>query len=562
MAFLLEAPFEARALVRSAGAEWSKARGCWVYKGNTLPATLRPFLPKQYSWADFQMHPERGSMRPATGTGEVTLRKDQADDVHSLLEAFDSGAPEVLIASKTGVGKTYTGLNLAMSLPRSGRVLIVCPKSAIPGWRAAIQAFGEQGKQFCIINYESLKKLLKPVQVAAPKRKTKRGRSNARTKQARATAEKGVPYYQWDVLILDEAHYLSNPRSQRTMAKESILRECPNARAIYISATIGKDPSRLSMLARGLAWRTGRPEPKKSITIEEWYEWCKAKGMQVDLQYWGKEPSLKWEYNERDLRLVNHLLFNGTPTWAVRTDPGWDAVNRYTVPIELTPEEVAEYNESWNEYNTAMKGIEKDFKNGKISKQKVNNNTLAAQMRYRQKAGRIKVPHVTDYIKDTLDGADVQVAVSAEFTGTVDTIIDRLTASGIKAVRFTGQNTDTREEERKKFQRGEAQVIVFTPSESFNLHQGEMPGTDTPRIQICGEPSADPIKAVQKEGRTNRNAMNAPVLYPSAIGTIDEKMYPRLMKQYEAIERMMGDDVTTWNHVDSLSGDDMKGILI
>lgn len=56
--------------------------------------------------------------------------------------------------------------------------------------------------------------------------------------------------------------------------------------------------------------------------------------------------------------------------------------------------------------------------------------------------------------------------------------------------------------------------------------------------------------------------MNAPVLYPSAIGTIDEKMYPRLMKQYEAIERMMGDDVTTWNRVDSLSGDDMKGILI
>lgn len=566
MLYVLEIPFEFRSLASSAGAKWNKSRGAWVFEGESLPNSLKPYLPKPYSWTDYQMHTGRGALAPAKGTGNVTLRADQAENVADLRSAFEHGAPEVLIASKTGTGKTYVGLRLAMSLPQSGKVLIVCPKSAIANWRRAIADFGPQGKRFCIINYESLKKLLKPPAASSSKTaKTKRGKRNANRRQNVAHASKGTPRVKWDVVILDEAHYLANPTSQRTLAKESIVNGSPGVRIINVSATIGRDPTKLGSLARGFSWRTGTGKATTVASTEEWYEWCKRKNMQVEIKYWGKEGTLKWEYNERDLNLINHLLFNGDVKWAVRADPGWDSIQRYQVPLELDAAEMEAYEQSWDEFKQTMKTLERAKARAQASGKSVGAASqakgLAALIRYRQKVGQLKAPYIAEYVHDVIEGGGTQVAISCEFMGTVGLIRDSLEKKGVKVALYTGENSDSREEEREAFQRGDKPVIIFTPSESFNLHQGEPGGNDLPRVQVCAEPSWSAIKGVQKEGRTNRNGMSAPVIYPEAEGTIDCKILPTLLQGYQAIELMMGDEKTVTKNLSGLVGTDVSDLV-
>lgn len=563
MAFLLEVPFEDKQIAARAGASWHKARGCWVYPGETLPPALRRYIPKSYTWMDYQTQTGRGNLKPATSTGAITLRDDQEENIDDLKAAFTAGAPEVLIASKTGTGKTFTALNLAMRLPNSGKILIVCPKSVIPGWRQSIDEIGPQGKRFVIINYESLKKLIKPPVVAGrdkTRAKTKAGERSRKRRINKAHASAGTPYVKWDVIIFDEAHYLANPDAQRTQSAETLIAGSPGVRVIRASATIGSTPVKLGSLARGFAWRTGRPVPESAASTEEWFEWCQSKGMSVQMKKWGKATSLTWLRNDRDLKLINYLLFDGEPKWSVRADPGWDEVQRYQVPIELDDHEKDAYEEAWAEFQKTIKELDTLRKNGKqkVSKRDIKSKGLAAQIRYRQKVGQLKAPYIAEYIKDALED-EVQIAVSVEYMGTVDLLIQNL--KGVDVAEFTGRNAETREQERLAFQSGVKRVIIFTPSEGFNLHQGERGGNDVQRIQICAEPSWSPIKGMQKEGRTNRDGRSAPVLYPSAVDTIDYKVIKTQMDGFANISKMMGDPDAAMQELGALIGADLKELL-
>lgn len=556
MAFLLEIPYEDRKIASHFKCEWNTTRSVWVYPGDKLPSALRGYLPKKYSWTSYQMRKGTGNRLPVTDTGSIVLRPDQLDNVRTLKRAFDAGCPEVVIASETGTGKTYTALHLAMSLEGSGKILIVCPKSVIPGWRRSIEMFGgDHGKRFCIVNYESAKNLIKPPPKTgrnAKRAKTKRGESNRKKRINVERVTKGQSYVKWDVIVFDESHYLTNFESQRSKASEIFINANSESKVIRISATIGHDPTKLGYLARGFAWRTGRTIPRQGASLDQWFNWCERQGFDVEKVTWGPSTTIKWTKNDADLERINHLLFGGKISWAVRADPGWGSINRYQVPIELDQVEHDAYQETWDEFQKTMRTLEKLKSQGGTSnaKQQANQKGLAAQIRYRQKVGILKAPYIASYIKDLIDSNDVQVAVSCEFLGTVDVLIQHLGAS--KVAEFTGRNEATREEERVAFQTGKKPIIIFTPSEGFNLQQGELIDNDVPRIQICGEPSWLAIKGKQKEGRTNRNGMKAPVIYPSAVNTTDYKIIKGLMDGYDNISKMMGDESVTLNHVAQL----------
>lgn len=534
--FLLDVPWEERSVASARGATWDKKRGAWTYTGTDLPEALTPYRAPKYSWLDYQMHTGRAASAPATSTGSITLRPDQRADVDTLLAAFNAGAPEVLVASKTGTGKTFVALVTAISLPRSGKILIVCPKSVIPAWRASIEDVGAQGKRFAIINYESLKRLIKePKTPAKPKAKTKRGRRNATRRANVAHVSKGTGKEKWDVIIFDEAHYLANPDSQRSRAAHTITETSADPRIIRVSATIGRDPSKLMSLARAFAWSRGMSIPQSLVTPEKWGQWCQGHGMSVELKTWGKSSYLSWNKNDRDLALINTMMFSSSPPWAVRSDPGWEKTRRYAVPLELTRAEKSAYHEAWSQFASVVKALDSGAPPEGQARNKASMEGRAALIRYRQKSGILKAPYVAAYINDLLEDGVTQVAVSCEFMGTLDAITEHL--STMPAL-FTGRNTDTREAERVAFQRGDKRVILFTPAEGFSLHQGERGGNDNPRVHIVAEPSYSPVKALQKEGRTNRDGRTAPVLYMTATGTIDEKVSKSILDGFDSMSQM------------------------
>lgn len=118
--------------------------------------------------------------------------------------AYALGKPGVLIADEMGLGKTIQAIGIANATPGLSRVLIVCPASLKLNWarewakwsvsgltvgvvRKAGEGLPDAG--VVIVNYEIVGKL-----------------------------RAAIDAVRWDLLIVDEAHYLKNPKAQRTAA--------------------------------------------------------------------------------------------------------------------------------------------------------------------------------------------------------------------------------------------------------------------------------------------------------------------------------------------------------
>lgn len=95
-----------------------------------------------------------------------------------------------LLADTMGLGKTIQAL-AAIEKINSENNLIICPASVRTNWRREIVECGLRDENFSVISYN----------------------------QAVSMAGSGLNFgAEWGTLILDEAHYLKNPESQRTQA--------------------------------------------------------------------------------------------------------------------------------------------------------------------------------------------------------------------------------------------------------------------------------------------------------------------------------------------------------
>lgn len=553
--FLLDVPFEDRSSASHHGARWYPDHG-WAYVGQDLPRALAHYRPKTYSWPQWLQDDLNGTAptaipKPDPSTGAFTLRDDQEEDTALLLEAKRSGSPEFLLGSNVGTGKTLVAIAAVKRMPNVRNVLVVCPLSVAPGWRRSLEVMGDGDKRWCIINYESVKKLLTPPASARTAKKT-------RTKNLH-TASRGTPKVEWDVVIRDESHYCGNPESQQTRAVDRII-EGPKKRPAFVidmSATAGSDPAQLSYLHRGLFWRSG-DKPMSSISAEEYQEWCETRGIGVAKSRFG--TGLMWNKDQADLTRMNLLIFGGHPKWALRRRPDWPEQQRIPVPVDLSPDEMDVYEQEWAEFQQIMKELDR-AKRARASKKMTAKarasaeataraKGLAAQTRYRQKAGQLRAPYTAAFVAEMVRKGQ-QVGVSCEYIGTVNALAEELTRMKIKALTFTGENREEREGNRIAFQRGEAQVLIFTPAEGFNLHAGEaaVGGNMVPRVSVVAEPRWSPKKALQIEGRCQRDGTAAPCYYAYATDTVEEKVINVVIQGMKNTGKIMGDDTQPFDNL-------------
>lgn len=547
--FLLDVPYEERALAQVHGAKWQTGIG-YTYVGPRLPDSLRRYAPRPYSWAawmdDDMAQRSWGKPAPDYGTGSYTLRPDQVEDTQTILSAYRAGAPEALIGSFTGVGKTATAIAVAKRLPGVSKILVIAPYVVLASWRNHLREIGDGGRRWCLINPESLKQLIhKPTPRLNPKTgKPIKSRTGTANKRHSST---GRPKVAWDLVIFDESHLLANPSSQRTIATDRII-EGPQGKpalSMRLSATAGTNPAELAYLHRGLAFASGEPI-QPSIKADRYAEWCRARGVSVTVSKRFGEEKLTWEENTRDLTIFNRLIYGGTPTWAIRRKPeGWPEQDRVLVPIELTPAEMDAYETAWEEFTHAMKALRSANGASAAALKQAQRNGLAAQIRYRQKAGILRAPYSVAYAQ-SLHANGFQVAISCEFIDAVEAIRDGLTAAGHTVSIFTGRNKESREDERIAFQRGQNKFIIFTPDSSFDLHQGDqlVGGNDAPRALVVAQPRWSPKKALQVEGRTQRSGQSARAHYLFAQDTQEVKVLRAMISGIQSISVINGDDAT------------------
>jgi len=107
---------------------------------------------------------------------------------------FARGRSQVLFADEMGLGKTVEAIGVMNTRPEIGRALVVCPASLRVNWNRELAKFlVSPCVDIDITNYEQLHKL-----------------------------DLTKPY---DLAILDEAHYIKNPETQRSQLCAKIKAE-------------------------------------------------------------------------------------------------------------------------------------------------------------------------------------------------------------------------------------------------------------------------------------------------------------------------------------------------
>lgn len=539
--YVLDVPYEVRQVATHLGAKWDPARGMHVYAGTALPPLLEAFRPAPFSWAA-RLHEDAtgGRAVDVPPAADIVLRDHQVEAVESITAVRKAGLPGFLLADEVGLGKTLATLGAIHEMPASKRdVLVLAPKSVMPGWRKSIEAMGTGGRRWTVLNYDSIKKLLT----------TPPSATTAKTKSTRnkRVAMNGKPIVDWNIVVLDEAHLLRNPTSQRSHAVRTLTRD---AFTFFLSATAGQDPLELVYLARLLASVTGVPVQD----LEEFQHWCTDIGISITRGDYGR---LLWDNNPDDIALVNKLLFGqwkpGQPAAGLRRVPtdiaGWPEQQRIPHPLDLIGETRRLYDEAWTEFRAQMDLAQRG---------KDPTNGLAAQTRFRQKASLLRVPATADHVLTLLE-AGRQVFVSCQWLESVDALAEMLggkTAGGRKvrvATLHGGMSSAEREVNREAFQDGDANVIVSTVVEGINLQAGES-GHDnnTPRATVLHDIRYSAIQCRQVEGRTHRDGQNAVAYWCYATDTVEEKIVLKAVERMETMGDLQGDDTSSVAELEEL----------
>ncbi|MGA9521050.1 MAG: DEAD/DEAH box helicase [Myxococcaceae bacterium] len=529
---VLDVPFAMRAVASASNARWEPAHSVFVYEGESLPAPLEPFRALPYSWEAHVQRELDGAARttPSAPAGAIVLRPHQEDAVRAIGEAKAAGRPGFLLADDVGLGKTITAWEAILRMSSAKSVLIVCPLAVVAHWRRTVEAMGDGGKDVVILNYDRLGKLFEVSAKARKKIRSKKGLARAGT----------AP--ELDVVVLDESHRCKNPTAARSKLAAKLVASA--GFSLWLSATAGQNPLELSYLAPLLASTTGA----RAADLKDFEQWCLDQKLGVARGKFGK---WEWVGEQRDCERVRALLFDagrkGQTPAGIRRRPediaGWPAINRILTPMELDASARALYDQAWTEFRREMELAPQ----GRDPK-----SALAASLRLRQKSSLIRAAGTSELVRELLDNGH-QVAISVAFRETLSALRESL-ETGVGAVPCAAIHgalaAREREEERLRFQRGDARVVLFTVEEGISLHQGEY--GDAPRSEVIHDLRWSAIQMAQIEGRCHRDGRFAQVYWAYADRTVEEKIARVVARRIQSMKEMIGDDVETLREIEGL----------
>lgn len=531
-ATVLDVPFAMRGVATALGAKWDSIRGVFLFGGEVLPPGLEPFLPLPYSFEQSvqdALSSEAGLVRAAPAArlkkGAMVPRPHQDEAASAIVRAEALGRPGFLLADDVGLGKTIAAWEAVLRITAAERILIVAPLSVLAHWRHTVTTMGDGGKSVVILNYDRLGKLFEVTPAQRKKIRTKKGLARAGT----------AP--EFDVIIWDESHRCKNP----TAARSKLAAKLTGASdfCIWLSATAGQNPLELSYLAPLLASITG----SSTKDLKDFEAWCSSQGIGLARGAYGK---WEWAGNAEDCRKVRALLFDAhgkVPAAGLRRRPediaGWPPINRILAPIELDAETRALYKQAWTAFRKELE-LEPRGRNPK--------GALAAALRLRQKSSLIRAAGTAELVRELLDNGH-QVAISVAFKETMESLRALLDGTPCSEI-HGGLPPGAREVERLRFQRGEAQVVLFTVEEGISLHQGEH--NDVPRSEVIHDLRWSAIQMAQIEGRCHRDGKFAQVYWAYADGTVEERIARIVASRIHSMKEMIGDDTETMREIEAL----------
>ncbi|WP_201265252.1 helicase-related protein [Rhodococcus sp. P1Y] len=562
--WVLDVPFEDRALASASGARWHPGPRVFAYYGTELPDGLASFESMPYSLQRWVEDDANEEWRPeVVHERSLTPRETQLESVRRQLGAMAQGFPYFAQMDSTGLGKTLavceavrqmddalSSGHSAGSAPGVGTVLVVAPKGALPGWRRTIadteaDLAPEDRKRWLLVTYQSTKKLLTvPEDTDLGKRKKT---------QNKRTITLGELRFDIDVVIADESHALMNIESQQS---QILWRYQEAARAVvWMSATPGYQPMHFAYMARAIEHSLGGEEiigddealgyavttKWAAFLVEQGFALKEGKAT-TGLKTWRWEPE-DAARRERDIGTIHRWLAGGAVPWSIsRPSP---PTPREPLGQELTAAQKRLYNSAWVDYRKELGLPLWKSVGGKRVLQK-NPSTRAATLRFRQKCSYLRIPSSADQVRAWVRDGN-QVFVSMFYRESVSSLAETLREEGLDVAVVDGSMSSAAQEtEIRRFQTGAARVIVSTTTSAINLHSNELllpeqstrvtpqaplqaTSTSAPRVTLIHDPRWTPIDIRQIEGRANRidkdhNHTTSTCYYGYAEGTVEEEM--------------------------------------
>jgi hypothetical protein len=509
----------------------------FAFYGTELPEYLQPYESTPYSLQRWLEDDANETWRPETTRARaMEPRATQLESVRRHLAALDNDFPYFAQMDSTGLGKTLAVCETVrqMSAAEIGTVLVVAPKGALPGWRRTIadseaDIDPSDRKRWLLLTYQSTKKLLTvPEDTDLGKRK--------RTQNKR-TITLGELRFDIDVLIADESHALMNIESQQS---QILWRYQEAARAVvWMSATPGYQPLHFAYMARAIEQSTGTEiigddESLGYALTVKWANYLIDAGFAIKtgkastgLATWRWEPEDAAQ-RARDIASVHRWLSGGAVPWSIsRPSP---PTPREPLGQELTAAQKRLYNAAWVDYRKEV-GLPV-YKRGVLQK---NASLRSATLRFRQKCSYLRIEASADQVRTWVKAGN-QVFVSMFYRESVAALAENLRDGGLAVAVVDGSmSSPAQEAEIRRFQTGDAAVIVSTTTSAINLHTNELllpegtTSTVAPRITLIHDPRWTPIDIRQIEGRANRidkdhNHTTSTCYYGYAEGTVEEEM--------------------------------------
>ena len=519
---VLAVPFRAPA----PGAVWHAALQAHVHVGRELPPALVPYEPGPFTLERFVEDLLNASPRPLPAARPMEPRPLQVEGAAAVAAHAAAGGRVFLLGDDPGVGKTGTAILAARAIARQrgGRtVLVVADRPAaitVPHWTRSIAGFGDGGLRWCVTTWDRLAKV-----VAASK-------------------ALGVRF---DVVVGDEAHMVRHTTTQRWKHWKAVsgagrVKDAPYV--IAATATPAHTPLELPYLAPELAVRHGEP-------LRAWSDLpgrLAAHGFHVERGRYGWAWTEDADERRADLARVQGWLAGGEPPALLHRPAPWGPARVSRPPVALTPAGRAAYESEWQEFRAEMKLARRGRQTAR---------GRAALLRFRQKAGLIRVQATVDWVRAQVE-AERQVAVSVEFVETAaDPIRAALLGSGIAVAGIYGRDRFDVEAERLRFQTGAAPVCVLTVTASISLHAGELlPGGSTasalPRVGLFHQPRFSGIQARQVTGRTHRDGHVSPWRVAFAEQTVEEQVARVMVERLAASGSTAGADTSALREIAEL----------
>jgi hypothetical protein len=514
--WVLAIPFRAPA----PGAVWRADLQAHVWVGADLPPELAPYDPPPYSFERFLEDELNDKPRALPLARPMTPRDQQCDGADVVAAHAAAGGRVFLLGDDPGVGKTGTAILAvkAIAEQRDVRtVLVVADRPAaitIPHWTRSIAGFGDGDLRWCVTTWDRLAKVSKLA---------------------------------FDVIVADEAHMVRHTTTQRWKHWKAVsgagrVKDAPFVLAA--TATPAHTPLELPYLAPEFAVRHGEP-------LRDWGDLPKklaAHGFHVERGRYGWQWTEDADERRADLTRLQNWLAEADPPATLHRPAPWGPVSVTGTPVALTPAERTAYESEWSEFRAEMQLARRARQSAK---------GRAALMRFRQKAGLIRVQATVDWVKAQVE-AERQVAVSVEFVETAaDPIREALLDAGIPVAGIYGRDRFDVEGERLRFQRGEAMVCVFTVTASMSLHAGELlpdgrSASETPRVGLFHQPRFSGIQARQVTGRTHRDGRTSPWRIAFAEDTVEEQVARVMVERLAVSGTAAGADTSSLQEIAEL----------